>query len=66
MKWDYTIDKGLSSRDLSLDILFGMNRYNLRRNLSYDPEMNRGRFDNEDSYRKREDGRFCKRICGSV
>ena len=51
MKWYYTIDKGLSSNDGNLDILFGMTRDNLRILLSYNPEVNKGRFDSEDSYR---------------
>ncbi len=51
MKWNYTIDKGLSSPDLGLKLLFGMKRDNIRKFLSYNPDGNKGRFDSEDSYR---------------
>ena len=51
MKWYYSIDKGFSSNVVKLDILFGMTRDNLRILLSYDPEVNKGRFDSEDSFR---------------
>ncbi|MFA5990621.1 MAG: hypothetical protein WC794_00035 [Candidatus Doudnabacteria bacterium] len=51
MKWKFIENKGIISEDNSrLEIYFGMARQDLRLKLNFDPNQNKGRFDNEDSY----------------
>lgn len=50
MSWIYTVDKGIKDSKSGQSIDFDSTRDKLRQLLNFDPSINNGRFESEDSY----------------